>query len=285
MAKKKVDEETYEGDDEIVDADSVEVVDEDEDEDEDDVSEGEIDFDDLPFTVYSPEQNLDNIKALVWGQSGVGKSVLSGSAQEVPEMMPVLHIDVEGGTLSLHGAGYNKVKVVRIRSFSDFGNVYNYLASNKNKFRTVIIDSFTELQKYCMDEILEVNDREDAQWKDWGQNASTLRKVIRWLRDLPINLICVCLETEEKDERTGTYKYKPQLPGKLAGEMAGYFDINVRYTMTLDKEGNEVRQLHTGAGSGFSAKDRTYKLPKVMHEPTMAKLYDIAVRGMKGQDN
>lgn len=127
-----------------------------------------------------------------------------------------------------------------------------------------------------MDNILDTADREEPVIKDWGTNASTMRKVIRWLRDLPLNLICICLETEEKDERTGVWKYKPQLPGKLSGEMQGYFDINVRYTMTLTKEGQEKREITTGAAMNFSAKDRTGRLPRTIEEPTMLDIYRAA---------
>jgi len=38
---------------------------------------------------------------LIYGRSGVGKTLLAGSSYAVPEMRRVLLIDIEGGTLTL----------------------------------------------------------------------------------------------------------------------------------------------------------------------------------------
>ncbi len=41
------------------------------------------------------------LKLLVYGQPGSGKTYLAGTATKVPELSPVLFIDVEGGTKTL----------------------------------------------------------------------------------------------------------------------------------------------------------------------------------------
>src|SRR4051794_28795708 len=75
------------------------------------------------------------LNVLIYGESGAGKSRLSGSASKVAEMSPVLLLDFEGGTLSLRDI-YPAVEVVRITSFSQLQGVYNDLYSAKHGYKT-----------------------------------------------------------------------------------------------------------------------------------------------------
>ena len=54
------------------------------------------------LVVHTAANNpAQNIKILIYGDSGKGKSVLAASASLVPEMSPVLFLNAEGGTLSV----------------------------------------------------------------------------------------------------------------------------------------------------------------------------------------
>lgn len=90
-----------------------------------------------------PQLNL-----LLYGESGVGKTMLAGSAAAVPRMSPVLLIDVEGGTLSLRHS-YPDVDVVRVQTWDDMSRVFEGLVKGENDYNTVILDSLTEIQKFC----------------------------------------------------------------------------------------------------------------------------------------
>src|SRR5688572_28653656 len=48
-----------------------------------------------------PQDKLPFLNAMIYGDSGAGKTLLTGTAAFVPELSPVLLIDVEGGTHSL----------------------------------------------------------------------------------------------------------------------------------------------------------------------------------------
>src|SRR5215211_5113491 len=92
----------------------------------------------LPVTKaadYPPQFNM-----LVYGQSGVGKTTLAGSADSVPEMRKVLVIDVEGGVLSLKDR-FPEVETVRVRTWEKMGEVYEDLSIGRHDFQTIIIDS------------------------------------------------------------------------------------------------------------------------------------------------
>ena len=93
------------------------------------------------------------VNMLVYGDPGVGKTVLAGSASEVEAMSPVLFIDVEGGTMSLRNK-YPQVDVVRVASWSDMTSVYNDIASSTDSYKTIVLDSLTEIQKFSMYNIM-----------------------------------------------------------------------------------------------------------------------------------
>ena len=92
------------------------------------------------------------LNMLVYGDPGVGKTVLAGSASQVEAMSPVLFIDVEGGTMSLRNR-YPDVEVVRVSSWSDMTSLYNDIA-NTDSYKTIVLDSLTEIQKFSMYNIM-----------------------------------------------------------------------------------------------------------------------------------
>jgi hypothetical protein len=107
--------------------------------------------------------------------------------------------------------------------------------------------------------------------REWGKNIEQTRRLIRGLRDLPINTIFTALAIEDKDEITGQRNMRPYLSGKLAGEVAGFLDIVV-YMYKRQVGDDFERLILTQATDRVTAKDRTTRLPQVMQSPTMAQL-------------
>jgi hypothetical protein len=219
------------------------------------------------------------INLLVYGEPGVGKTRLAGSSSLVPEMCPVLLLDFEGGTLSLAG-DMRDIDVVRPTSPEEIGNVYEVLFDD-NPYRTVIVDSLSELQKFLMKSLMRDVVRKDperdadiAGLREWGKNSEQVRTFVRAFRDLPCNVVFTALAEESKDEHSGITKTRPALPGKLKSEVAGYVDIVLyMYSKTFtvqDSKERETKTLVLAHGQERQmAKDRTFTLPEVMEAPTM----------------
>ena len=214
---------------------------------------------------------------LIYGDPGVGKTVLAGSASKAPGMGPVLLIDIEGGTLSLK-KDYPQVDIVRLGSWKDIDKVYRDLKKGNHTYRTIVLDSITEMQKFSMLELMAEVVREDSDRdpevpsiREWGKNIEQTRRIVRKFRDLPTNVIFTAHAMYDKDDKRNRTRILPSLSGKLANEIAGFVDI-VGYLYVKVRNKEETRVLLTGGTEDTVAKDRTDLLPKHVTEPTMEQL-------------
>jgi hypothetical protein len=243
-----------------------------------------------------------NTNILIYGMPGVGKTFLAATADHVPAMRPVLYLNIEGGDMTLRHAAPEIRKVPEKGSLTwpEFETVYDTLARqcyNGPKDgeyipRTVIIDTGTELQKMNMGYIMGalIDSEPDKNWdpdipdiRRWGKNSEQMRKWIRRYRDLPLNVIMTAHEVSDKDNMTGLVSHKPQFSGKLANEVAGFFDIvTYLYVKQEDRDNKQVpvRKLLTGSLEGYVAKDRSGNLPLVLEDPTMKTIYGYVVEGI-----
>ncbi len=233
--------------------------------------------------IHKVEDQSPNLNLLIYGAPGAGKTVLAGSAFEVPEMSPVLFLDMEGGTFSLR-AKYSDIDVVRIETINDMNKLYAELKQMRHGYKTIVIDSLSELQKFALREIMKQVVKQDSDRdpdvpsiREWGKLLNQMRNIITFFRDLPVNTIFTCLGNSVKDEKTGVTSTKPSLSGQLGGEAPGFIDIVAYlYVKSMKVAGENVQQrlLLTGSTGNTVAKDRSDKLPLVVQAPTMQMLHN-----------
>lgn len=214
-------------------------------------------------------------------------TVLAGSASNVIDMSPVLLVDIEGGTMSLHDF-YPEVDVVRVPKWRDLQRVYDELYRGDHEFKTVIIDSLTEAQKFSMEQVLldtegeKGHDPDVPRMRDWGKNIEQMRRLVRAYRDLPMNVVFTALAHSERNKRGKTI-YKPQMNGKVKSEIPAFLDI-VLYMYIKEKDGAHNRYVVSQATEEIIAKDRSNRLPMVVENPTMEKLYGLIVGDITKED-
>ena len=232
--------------------------------------------------VQTVAERLVYINMILYGDPGAGKTVLAGSSDSVPDMRPVIFIDVEGGTFSIRER-YPEVEVVRVESWDDMQKIYDALLLEDHEYNTVVLDSLTEIQKFSMYNIMEFTVKKDPDrdpdvpsMREWGKNIEQIRKLVRAFRDLPMHTVFTALAKTDKDSKSGGLKTLPSLSGKLAAEVSAFVDIvGYQYTKVVD---DELRRfLLTTATDRYVAKDRSDHLPPTLEEPTMGLIFEHAL--------
>lgn len=96
------------------------------------------------------EAQADYGKWLIHGPQGSGKTTL---ASTLAEFGPLLFIDLIGehGTQSFRGAPYeSNIDVIRPKSVTALDDVFWQLAEGGHKYKSVVVDSLTSVQKMTM---------------------------------------------------------------------------------------------------------------------------------------
>lgn len=262
-----------------------------------------------PFVIRSAKGGKKYLKLGVYGPYGSGKTTLAASAADVEPMGDVLVIDAESGEMSIED---ERVDVIPTTNFPQFARIYEFLklhvairdtgdleklARLESKFKggikidtpkhynTVIIDSLTEVQKYCMYQLLGINigsqaldlEPESPEFKEWGRSREMIGLLVRSFRDLPMHVIIVCSEDRVQNEKK-QFVAEPNLPGKLSLDIQGFMDVIGYLVSSPASEGGEQqRRLYLAPGKTYAAKNR-FKgwTGSYIDNATMAKLYELA---------
>lgn len=256
----------------------------------------------LPVPIELPDIAGRHLNALIYGDSGAGKTLLAGTAVYCEATRPVLFIDVDSGVTTLDSAGIldsEWIDIVRPRSWTDFQKIYEFLANDNDYYRCVVVDSLTEIQrKFSMGTILgEIGEGVDTYndlgrspvptRQDWMRTGDQMRKLIRALRDLAylpdpdrrVHVIMVALEKHEEKRKV----ICPALSGALGMECGAFVDILARLSRQVvvedDESGEPVERIRrhlltddwiNDLDIRHMAKDRTRRLGRGIWDPTIA---------------
>lgn len=208
----------------------------------------------MQFEMPNEQQKLN---ALVFGPSGNGKTK---SIETLVPIGKVVAANIEGGFLSISDAiTSGTIQSVKITEYKQFGEMIRELAMGGHGFETLVVDSGTELQKLYLDMI--GGDKDMPTLQDYGKLANETRRCLRFMRDLPMNLVYITLSKDEKDEQFGSVVRKPSLTGKLPDEACGYMDL-VLYLRAREVEGQIERTFVTQPNERLYAKDRSGRLDR-----------------------
>lgn len=224
----------------------------------------------LNFTTASSSTSTGGIKCLVYGQAGMGKTVLMATMPS-----PIL-ISAESGALSLRKSNLERLfgvgnpsicydmPMIEIRTVEDLVDAYNWLATSPQaaQFQSVGMDSVSEIAEVVLNNAKrQVRDPRQA----YGELIEKMETAVRLFRDLPGRNVCVVAKMEpSKDELTGVVKYGPSMPGsKLGNKLPYFFDEVFRLGVNRDQQGSQYRFLQTQPDLQFEAKDRSGALAPI----------------------
>lgn len=175
-----------------------------------------------------------SLTIMVHGESKVGKSTFAVTAP-----YPRLMLDVEGGHrfLPINVKYWDPIReeppvadgtwdtvVVQVRDYDVVMKAFQWLQSGKHQFKSLIIDSISELQVKCMDNIAGT---EQMKMQQWGELLRHMGALLRDLRDLTMHptqpLEAIVLTAMSRKGQDGVYR--PYLQGQLAVQAPYFYDI------------------------------------------------------------
>lgn len=176
-----------------------------------------------------------SLTVLVHAESKVGKSTLASTAP-----YPRLLLDAEMGHRFLQhlnmrywdplreappvADGSWDTCVVVVHDYATVSKVYEWLRSGQHQFRSLLLDSITEIQDKLIGSIA---GDDQPKMQDWGTILRKLGAMLRNIRDLtthPTNpLEAVVLTAFTEMDRDGVYR--PQLQGALKKQISYLFDV------------------------------------------------------------
>jgi hypothetical protein len=243
-----------------------------------------------------------DLKLLVHAPAGHGKTRLIGTMLDDPRFLPALLCDFEGGSTTINSrlqrvtlneleemsankkVPTDKIVCVRIRAWEDLNLIYAIL--EEGQFRSVALDSLSEIHYLSLNEVVaaavrakSTHDPDVAEQHDYLKALAQMRKMVRFFRDLEdMHVIFTATSMDTEDARTRRGQVRPNLIGKLSGEIPALLDY-VGYLGITEEGGVSTRVLCTEPSERFVAKarndeDATSHLDGMLKDPTLPKILD-----------
>ena len=252
------------------------------------------------MALASLDDTTEYVNALYFGDPGSGKTT---DAAHMAKLGRVVVVDAEAGLKKrpLQRLGIDPANIFphKVEAYADLDRLYwavkAKLEEEPGYFAGVIFDSFTEIQKKLIEDIVgtryeknvrqaerggfEVKDDPFAVDRDeYGKMTEMCRRLARRFRDLPCHTAFVCLTRRDVDkEGDGGIFYRPALTPAFATDLMGYVDV-VAYTQEESDAdlGDFSRFVGLTRPVGkYRGKDRYGATPPVFPNPTFDRLVEF----------
>lgn len=233
------------------------------------------------------------LNAIVFGHSKRGKSYLGDTTPP-----PRLVLDAEAGSRFTPSRktqwdpnqspptpdGSWDTAIVPVRSFRDVNNAYAWLNSGKHPFKSVVLDSVSEIQQRIVDDIAGT---QAMKQQDWGQLLRVGSDLIRKFRDLvtnPVNPLDAVIYIAMAKQRPGDSVWIPYVQGSLATVFPYFVDICAYLDFVANEDGSTVRRLFIGPIPGFETGERVGgRLGHYIDNPNVATMLETVRNGHNPQ--
>lgn len=239
----------------------------------------------IPFTPVGMLPEV--LSVLAWGRPGTGKTTFGATFPG-----PILLLDIrEKGTDSV--SNVKGLKVGSIEEWSQFEEVYWYLAKGEHDFKTVIIDQVSQLQDLAMAQAKkELGETRDPR-KIFGEAGSLMKTWLlnyRDLNELGIHVVFLAHDRVSKaDEGAGDDQLEPEVGPRVMPSVASFLNglvkiigntyINEAFSIVNKRKVRSVEYgMRLGPHAYYTTKVRSpvgIASPESIVNPTFEKLLAI----------
>jgi hypothetical protein len=171
----------------------------------------------------------------LYGKSGTGKTTLAATWPK-----PILYLNIaDNGTDSIRDLG-DDVDVKDIETSDDMRDVilwiHAQLKKDKLRYRTVVLDTATQMQNIIMNEVAKEKARKGKKIPkgkrpgDWGEIAGSMKSLIMDIRNLPMESVFIAQErvfNMEEDDGTGNDLLAPEVGARLSPSVMADLNASV----------------------------------------------------------
>lgn len=248
-------------------------------------------YSDAVSRIVGISETLGDVSMILYGRSGTGKTTIASTFPK-----PILILDIkEEGTDSIADYSDDEIKVLPVESWDDIEQMYWYLESGKHPFKSVVIDTVTQMQELCLKDQLQQAGKDFASQQIWGNVAGQMKTWTMNFRDLTGLQVAFLAQdrVHDTDSDDDDEQIDPSVGPRLSPSVASTLNAAVKvigYTyiqevvkksstgITRDKE----YRLRVGPHPYYITKIRKPKnkeCPEYIPDPTFDKIIDI----MKGR--
>lgn len=215
---------------------------------------------------------------LIYGDPGVGKTVLAGTS---PNCL-FLESGVDGSeSAAIQGSKADKWKM---NDWNDMTEAYEYLRHEKHGYEWVWLDSITLFQELGLDNIMEDlvahKPHRSVYLPDRGEYGENMRRMGMWVRNMkPLDFnFCIIAHAMHYEPEEGIEQLWPAIQGRqMPQKICGYMGV-VGYLTTRRKDGKDERQLLTNKTAKYYAKDRFDALGGRLVNPTIPMIQELVAK-------
>jgi hypothetical protein len=206
----------------------------------------------LPDKKTTKKRDLRDFTILLYGLPKIGKSTACSRIEDA------LFIPTEAGLKSLEVYATDQVT-----SWTHFLEIAAEVAKNNKKFKTLVIDTVSNLYQMCEDYVVHregcthVSKVPDK--AGYGMVRIEFKRAITKLAALGTGLVLIGHSKEETIKtRTSEYtKSMLDMSDKARVALVGEMDVTLFATISRDKDGNPIRVVRSTNSETHEAGDRT----------------------------
>lgn len=235
----------------------------------------------------------ESLSLLTYGPAGTGKTTLSysgpkpiliGDAETASRFIPK-HLKVTWDPMASGPPVYDgtwEYCVVKLYDWKTVQKMLEYLRSHNHPFKTVVIDSVSEVLIKAKESIT----KDKFKIQHWGELGQNMGKLLRELRDItahhksPIQILCIisaAKEYVEGTEENPVHVWRPLLEGSTKDTITFLYDM-VAFISLEDvpvdpsnpgKGTKKVQRFFTGSDPRITAKSRPPGVPPLLEDITL----------------